>query len=161
MKTSLGRLMLILASLSLLASGALVAANQPRPFVSGSQQQILAAHQGKPFILALWSLSCVHCQEELAMFSALLKKHPGLDIIFVSIDSPEQSEALTAALQRHGLGRAESWVFADNFTERLRYEIDRKWHGELPRTYFYGVDHSVEAASGKLDPARIELWLTR
>ena len=160
MKTSLSRLIFILASLLLMA-GALTAANSPRPFVSGSQQQILAAHQGKPFILALWSLSCVHCQDELAMFSALLKKHPGLDIIFVSTDSPEQNEALTAVLQQHALGRAESWVFADNFTERLRYEIDRKWRGELPRTYFYGADNSVEAASGKLDPARIELWLTQ
>lgn len=161
MKTTLSRLILILASLPLLMAGAPAAANQPRPFVSGSQQQILTAHQGKPFILALWSLSCVHCQEELAMFSALLKKHPDLDIIFVSTDSLEQSEALTTALQQHALGGAESWVLADNFTERLRYEIDRKWRGELPRTYFYGVDHSVEAVSGKLDPARAERWLTQ
>lgn len=161
MNTVLGRLMLVLASLTLLMAGASAAANQPRPFVSSSQQQILTAHQGKPFILALWSLSCVHCQEELAIFSELLKKHPEVDLILVSTDSPEDSAALTAALQRHALWRAESWVFADNFTERLRYEIDRKWRGELPRTYFYGVDHSVEAVSGKLDPARAERWLAQ
>ena len=161
MRISLGWLIPILVSLSLLTWVAPAAANRPQPFVSGSQQQILAAHQGKPFILVLWSLSCVHCQEELAMFGALLKKYPGLDILFVSTDSPEQAEALTAALQRHGLGQAESWVFADNFTERLRHEIDRKWRGELPRTYFYGADNSVEAVSGKLDPAHAERWLTQ
>ena len=37
----------------------------------------------------------------------------------------------------YGLGKVEQWVFADPMPERLRFEIDRRWYGELPRTHFY------------------------
>ena len=32
------------------------------------------------------------------------------------------------------LAGAENWMFTDDFVERLRYEIDPQWHGEIPRT---------------------------
>ncbi len=37
-------------------------------------------------------------------------------------------------LERTGLDKTESWSFADRFNERLRYEIDPAWAGELPHT---------------------------
>src|SRR3569832_1639429 len=32
------------------------------PFVRGSQQAVVPAHGGRPFVLSLWSLDCVHCR---------------------------------------------------------------------------------------------------
>jgi len=153
MQTIRGTLLL----LALLAGSAAQAA-EPRPFVAGSMQQIRAAHAGRPFVLALWSLTCSHCQEELAQLGALQRRHPQLDVVLISTDTPDDTEALTATLARHGLARAESWVYADTFTERLRHEIDPRWGGELPRTYFFDRAHAVTARSGALAPAELERW---
>jgi hypothetical protein len=37
-------------------------------------------------------------------------------------------------LAQTGLATAENWTFGDGFIERLRYEIDPRWQGEIPRT---------------------------
>ena len=124
-------------------------------------QQIRAAHAGRPFLLALWSLTCSHCQEELAQLGKLHEQRPELNVVLVSTDTPDDAATLTATLARHGLARAESWVFADGFAERLRFEIDPRWGGELPRTYLYAADHSARAVSGRLDPQQLEPWIQR
>lgn len=143
--------------LCLIVSG--VQAADIKPFVRGSAKEIAAARQGKPYILAFWSLTCTHCREELATLSGLLKQYPALSVVLVSTDTPEDNAAIAATLAEHQLERAEAWVFADSFVERLRADVDRKWHGELPRTYLYDNAHQATAASGKIDPQQIERWL--
>ena len=80
--------------------------------------EIFAAHSGRPFILAFWSLTCAHCQQELADFG----RRQIANLVLVSTDTPAEREAIRATLARHGLEKAEAWVFADNFAERLRYD---------------------------------------
>jgi len=132
-------------------------AGEMRPFVSGSMQEILAPRQGKAFILGLWSLNCTHCREDLALLADLKKQFPSLDLVLIAADSPEEAEAASALLRQYSLLQAEAWIFADPFTEKLRFEIDRKWRGELPRTYFYSPG-GVKAVSGKLDPRAAIDW---
>lgn len=130
-----------------------------RPFVAGSAQALRAARADRPFVLALWSLTCSHCQEELALLGRLRVQYPALDVVLVSTDAPEDAAALGATLARHGLARTEAWVFADPFTEILRQEIDPRWSGELPRTYLHNRDRSVRAVSGRLPAAKLERWI--
>ena len=141
-----------------LLAGAAAQATEPRPFVAGSMQQIRAAYAGRPFVLALWSLTCSHCQEELAQLGTLQRRHPELNVVLISTDTPDDAKALAATLARHGLARAETWVYADAYAERLRYEIDPRWGGELPRTYFFDRAHAVTVRSGTLAPAELERW---
>ncbi len=133
-------------------------AGELKPFVRGSMEQIAAARQGKPFVLGFWSLTCSHCQEELALLGEFAQRHPGAQVVLVSTDTPEEGAAINAILQRHGLDSGESWVFADAFADRLRFEVDRQWRGELPRTYLYDAAHRPMAVSGKLDSARLARW---
>lgn len=153
------RLCLALVLLSALILPA--AAQELKPFVADSLKEITLERQGKPFILGMWSLTCTHCREELALLSGLLKKHPDLDLVLVATDTPEEGEAISATLRQFGLGSAEAWVFADPFVERLRFKIDPKWHGELPRTYLYDSSHKAQAFSGKPDPLQFEQWLKK
>jgi len=136
-----------------------VAAQEIKPFISGSIKEITEARQGKPFILSMWSLTCTHCREELSLLSGMVKKYPNLDLVLIATDTPEESEAIALTLGQSGLDHAQAWVFADPFAERLRFEIDRKWHGELPRTYLYDPTHAITAISGKLDRQRLEQWM--
>lgn len=132
-----------------------------RPFVSGSLQQIVAAHHGTPFILGLWSRSCSHCREELTMLGQLVADHPQATVVLISTDSIGESAAVAATLQGYGLGAVESWVFADPYLERLQYEIDNRWYGELPRTYLYAGNGTRSGHSGRLERSWLQGWLNQ
>ncbi len=130
-------------------------AQELKLFTPESPAQIAASRAGQPFVLAFWSLTCAHCQQELADFGRRQTAH----LVLVSTDTPAESEAIRATLARHGLEQAEVWVFADEFAERLRYAVDRHWAGELPRSYFYAADGTRRAVTGRPDAALIERWL--
>lgn len=129
------------------------------PFVAGSLAKILAAHQGKPFVLAFWSVTCAHCPTELKALGMIRKAHPKLDVVLVAADTQEDTPLAAEMASRSGLGMAEQWIFADDMPERLRFEIDQRWHGELPRTHFYDRDHRVEVVSGIVPQHRLAVWV--
>ncbi|RLA17894.1 MAG: TlpA family protein disulfide reductase, partial [Gammaproteobacteria bacterium] len=62
-------------------------------------------------------------------------------------------------LKKHGLGGIESWAFADPNVARLRYEIDPRWYGTLPRSYFFDSAHQRSATTGTLEKEQVEDWL--
>ena len=135
-------------------------ANEIKPFVRGSYQQIVAARQGKPFILDFWSLSCGYCMAELDMLGKLAKKYPRLELVLVSTDTLEEEQQLASeTLAKFSLNKAEAWIFSDSYIERLRFEIDRKWQGELPRTYFFSAKGEANAISGKVEQKEVEKWI--
>lgn len=145
------------------------AAQQILPLQRGSFKKIISAHAGKPFIVAMWSVSCTHCGADLEIFNRLLRKHAEFDLVLIATDVPEQEEFIVATLNKYKLlqtekqgypGKVESWVFADSFTERLHFEVDPKWYGELPRTYFFDAMGKAKGVSGVLDAREIEQWLS-
>jgi thiol-disulfide isomerase/thioredoxin len=137
------------------------AAQELRPFKPDSLAQIESEHTGRPFILSFWSLTCPPCRDELALLSQLEKQYPGLDLVLVSTDTPDERDNLQATLDQMKIQRIETWVFSDSFDERLRFEVDKKWHGELPRTYFYAPGKPRTAESGKLSFAEVTQWIER
>jgi len=156
------RLALLLCALVCWAApGAQAAENGMRPFVAGSLARIVAAHGGKPFVLGLWSLDCVHCGTEMQYLKKLRARHPRLEVVLVATDGQEDWDNLAAHVRAAGLGQTEQWVFADPVPERLRQEIDRRWFGELPRTYLYGRDGQATAISGVLSDQALGPWLAR
>jgi len=154
-----GALMALCLAVGPFAPAPAWAAQEIKPFARGSYQQIVAARQGKPFIVNFWSLTCGYCMVELAMLKKLAKKYPKLDLVLVSTDTPEEEKSVSATLAKFSLGKAEAWVFADSYTERLRFEVDRKWQGELPRTYFFSAKGEINAISGKLEYKEVEQWV--
>lgn len=149
----------LLLWLALAAISSAAAARELHPFVPGSMGEIVAAHSGRPFILAFWSLTCTHCRDDLTLFGNLQRQHPGIDIVLVATDTPEESAAIQATLSEFKLAQAEAWVFADSFADRLRFEVDKKWHGELPRTYFFAPGEARKAYSGKLRSSDVAQWI--
>ncbi len=130
-----------------------------RLFVAGGLERITAARQGQPFVLVFWSIDCVHCPRELKTLGELKKRQPHLDIVLVAADTPESASRTARIAGRFGLGRVEQWVFADDMPERLRFQVDPNWHGELPRTYFYDRTHHIEAVSGIVPENRLNDWI--
>jgi thiol-disulfide isomerase/thioredoxin len=136
-----------------------VNAGEIKLFVPGSMAQIRAAHTGTAHVVALWSLDCPPCHEELATLESFARAHRSIAVVLISTDTPADTPALLHVLQRHGLAGAENWVFADEFVERLRHEIDPDWRGELPRAYLHGANGTAITVTGRLVAGKLEDWL--
>lgn len=151
----LGLLGLLLLSLPAMAGDLL-------PFDRGSRAAIEQAHAGKPFVLAFWSVDCAYCPEEIRHLGALVRKRPDIRLVLVSVDSSElKADADKRLAELLPEGQGEHWIFAGNDPERLYFAVDRKWHGELPRTYFYDGRGGVEGRSGQVSPAWLAEWARR
>ena len=148
----------LVLGLSALVSCDLAAAEGLHPFKAGSLSEIKAQRAGKPFILLFWCLDCPCCLKELNDLAALVAKYPDLDLVLVSTDEESYAHEVKAMLDKFGLQKAESWIFADSNTQRLRYEIDPTWFGELPHSYFYDASHNRLSHGGILSVEQIEAW---
>lgn len=154
----MGSLLLVLTLTFMNATGA---AESVRPFTPGSLEKVLGPREGKPFILVFWSLDCQYCPTELKMLSELKRSHPALDVVLIAIDSVNDTPQLISRTESYGMTKAEQWVFAEDMPERLRFEIDRRWYGEVPRTYFYDRKHQRETKTGLVSKKFFEDWLVR
>lgn len=141
-----------------LQAGALKASSAFRRLESGSFGSLVAARSGQPFLLVLWSITCPPCREEFGLLAQIRDRLPGLPLVLVSTDDVSDEVAASAALKDFRMDREESWIFADD-AQKLRYEIDPDWYGELPRAYFYDASHQRAGVSGRLSRERIEIWL--
>lgn len=149
-------------TLSLAAVVALRAADRgpPIPFERGSWAKLTAEHAGQPTIIHFWGLTCGPCLVEMPKWGKLLAERPGMRLVLVAADPlPQSPEQVNGAVQRANLERAESWAFADRFYERLRFEIDPAWSGELPRTLLIAADGHRTVLPGVADLSLVRQWL--
>jgi thiol-disulfide isomerase/thioredoxin len=117
--------------------------------------QIKAEFAGKPFVVSLWSVDCAPCRIELDMLGQLKKADPSFPLVVISTDAISKREDAADILDEYQLADEITWMFADNFVERLRFSIDPGWFGELPRSYFYDAEHNMSAHSGILTEAKL------
>ena len=120
------------------------------PFATGSYQKILTNHANQPFMLVAWSITCSSCLKDMALLSQIHQKRPELKIIMLATDDISEADQIKPILEKNQLSELENWVYADENTQKLQFEIDSKWYGELPRTYFFDKTHQRTGVSGVL-----------
>jgi thiol-disulfide isomerase/thioredoxin len=152
-------------ALALLALCSVVSAAPPRSearaFDATSLETIRRAYAGRPFVLSLWSVHCEPCRHEMPLWRELQARYPDVRVVLVAADNPAEGQRIERFLERHDPGPAERWRYADDFEERIRYSIDPKWRGELPRTYFFDAAHRAEARTGVPDAKWAQAWFER
>jgi thiol-disulfide isomerase/thioredoxin len=154
------RLSIVLALLLSLASICGAAAAGPLPFERGSWQKLRASHAGQPTVVHFWGLTCGPCLIELPHWGKLVADRRDLKLVLIAADPlPQEQERVSATLAAAGLANSESWSFTDRFYERLRYEIDPAWAGELPRTVMIDGDGKTTVLPGVADLAQVRAWL--
>jgi thiol-disulfide isomerase/thioredoxin len=152
-----------------LIGGALAAASiganaEPiHSFTPDSMERIEAAQKGKPFVVVIWSLDCEFCRTSLETLAQERRHRPDLTVVTVStdtVDDPELGPMMRERLAKLGMDH-DAWAFGDAPPERLRYAIDRSWHGEKPRSYWFDGKGDRTAYSGLITPEIIKAKLER
>jgi hypothetical protein len=90
----------------------------------------------------------------------LLAQRSDLNLVVINADLvPNEPAAVIAMLAETGLTPAENWTFGDGFVERLRYEIDPHWRGEIPRTLLIARDGTITTIDGVANLESVRAWL--
>jgi thiol-disulfide isomerase/thioredoxin len=147
-----------IAALALMISS--IAAPSPlKPFERGSWRDVLRAHAGRPTLVHFWGVTCGPCKLELPLLGQFMKEHPGIDVVTISADlAPNLPAATQSMLDKAGLSSAENFVFNDGYAERLRFEIDPSWQGDIPRTMLIGRDGAIATIEGTAEIADLGKW---
>jgi thiol-disulfide isomerase/thioredoxin len=131
------------------------------PFIKGSFAQIQAKNSGKPFLLAFWSETCTYCMEELAMLGKMQKIHPNHEIIVVATDPFLDENTVWKTMATHDLQLAETWVFGEYFPEIIYRDVDSRWRGELPLTFFVDAQGKKHKHMGIVNEEILRAWFER
>ncbi|WP_394780533.1 hypothetical protein [Undibacterium sp.] len=119
-------------------------------FTTDSLGNIIANQKGHPFVLVIWSLDCEFCQSSLDTLSK--KKHANKNLRIVTLGTDSMADEQAVSLMKKKLGTlglsADAWAFGDTPPEQLRYALDKKWHGEMPRSYWFDAQGNSTARSG-------------
>jgi thiol-disulfide isomerase/thioredoxin len=130
------------------------------PFARGSWEELRQKHDGYAAIVHFWGLTCGPCLVELPEWGRFAQATKGAGFVMVAADPvPEEPADLSATLAKAGLSDIESWRFADRFAQRLQFEIDPRWRGELPMTILLGRDGSARSILGSVDFAELRGWI--
>ena len=132
-----------------------------KPFIKGSFQQIQLEHKEKPAIITFWSESCAFCMKELALFGKLIKKYPQVEIVSITTDPFLDEQKVRQVLSSKNLQNVQKWVFADDYVERLYFDVDKSWRGELPLTYFIDRENSMLKHLGVIKEEELIDWLAK
>jgi thiol-disulfide isomerase/thioredoxin len=142
----------LLALLALLACAtASAAALDFKPYGRGVFAKLRETHAGRPFVAHFWSVTCPPCVAELPEWAKIVAQKQGLDVVFVNADQPGDQPRAAARLEKAGLAALIHYGFADDFADRLYFEVDPSWRGELPYTALVDAEGQLVTVTGALD----------
>ncbi len=118
-----------------------------KPYQVGDWSGLVKTANGAPMAIHFWGVTCPACVKEMPQWGAFLKRNPSAKVIFIQVDdvTPEMMQKM---LGKAGLEKANNYYVASPFDERLRYEIDPKWHGETPTTIFIDRNGKTSRKTG-------------
>lgn len=131
------------------------------PFDMNTRKVIEKRYIDQPLIISFWSIDCPYCIDDLKKLGKALSKNTNVKLITVCVDGKESAKKAERILSQANLPKHEKYQYAEVDEDRLRYNIDPAWYGELPRTYFYDATHQVTSLSGKISNSFLDKWFKK
>ena len=131
------------------------------PFDMNTRKVIEKRYIDQPLIISFWSIDCPYCIDDLKKLGKALSKNTNVKLITVCVDGKESAKKAERILSQANLPKHEKYQYAEVDEDRLRYNIDPAWYGELPRTYFYDAAHHVTPLSGKISNSFLDKWFKK
>jgi thiol-disulfide isomerase/thioredoxin len=131
-----------------------------KPLRAPDVDAVLAASEGRPQIVEIWSLDCSYCRENTARIVEWQKKHRDVRLTMIAMDSiDDNAAALSQVLATLPLPpQTTLYANAEAIPEKLRRALDPNWRGEMPRTLLIDMHGARQASSGLLQPATLDAW---
>lgn len=88
-------------------------------------------------LVNVWASWCESCEAEMPMLAKLAKRYEtrGIELVFVSVDAPEQAQAARSSLARRGI--AGPTYLAHPELGYFKQALSPIWKGSLPATFLY------------------------
>ena len=124
-----------------------------KPLDEAGLKTLLEAQKGHIVILNFWATWCEPCREE---FPELLRVHEdyrrrGVVLIFLSLDEPDESEAVEHFLEKHKVSLT-SYIRSEEDLDPLINLVDPDWVGALPSTFLFDREGKrVETLLGSIN----------
>jgi thiol-disulfide isomerase/thioredoxin len=153
----MSRLSYGLISIFLLAAS-IAQASSPvslQSFDIGSFEQIVSDKNKQDHLVILWSFDCPPCITELEKISELHQQFPDYQLTLINTDAVDEQVRVKKILQQFNLAGLDNWGFANSDEEKLRYDIDPRWYGDLPRSYFFPLQGKIKRLRGALTSAEL------
>lgn len=146
--------------LSLILMGSLVVSaladtNSLKSYQIGDWAGLVKSGNGHPMAVHFWGVTCPACVKEMPQWGKFLKNYPNAKIIFIQVDDVS-SDSIKKMLGKAGLEKANNYYVVSPFDERLRYEIDPKWHGETPTTILIDKYGKASRKTGLIDFQKLQ-----
>lgn len=142
----------LLTTLALFFSGSVLAvdADPLKPYQAGDWKSITKTANSTPIAVHFWGVTCPACVQEMPQWGSFVKNNPTSKVIFIQVDDVSV-DSIKKMLRKAGLEKANNYYVATPFDERLRYEIDPKWHGETPTTIVIDKSGKASRMTGLVD----------
>jgi thiol-disulfide isomerase/thioredoxin len=131
------------------------------PLHAGDVAKVRASFKGRPLVVHVWSLTCGPCLIELPQWAQRMQQNPGVAFVFINTDGTDHAASAARRLAASGVKPTRSLVYADDFIERLQFEIAPDWLGELPRTEWTSAKGKSAALLGAVSNFQFRQWLDR
>ncbi len=149
-----------------LISAAVVQANLPtsstlnstvslQSFELGSFEKIVTGKNKQDHLVVLWSFDCPPCITELEKISDLHQQFPNYQLTLINTDAVDEQLRVKKILKQFNLAELDNWGYANSDEEKLRYDIDPRWYGDLPRSYFFPLQGKIKRLRGALSSAEL------
>ncbi len=144
---------MLMASILMFSSSA--SAVDLQSFEIDSFEQIVNAKNQQDHLVILWSFDCPPCIKELEKISDLHQQYPEYQLTLINTDSVDEQIRVKKLIEQYNLAGLDNWGFANTDAEKLRYDIDPRWFGDLPRSYFFPLQGKVKRLRGALTSAEL------
>jgi len=149
----------LLSALSLSFVGsALADTSSLKPYQPGDWKSIAKTANSAPIAIHFWGVTCPACVKEMPLWGQFLKSNPNAKVVFIQVDDVS-TDSILKMLNKAGLEKANNYYVAAPFDERLRYEIDPKWHGETPTTIVIDKNGKATRKTGLVDFQKLTIAL--
>ena len=129
-----------------------------KPYQAGDWNALVKTTNGAPLAIHFWGVTCPACVKEMPQWGSFVKNNPTARVIFIQVDDVSV-DSIKRMLNKAGLEKANNFYVVTPFDERLRYEIDPKWHGETPTTIMIDRGGKVVRKTGLVDFRQLQIAL--
>jgi thiol-disulfide isomerase/thioredoxin len=113
-----------------------------RPINEAKLQKLVTNLPGKVVLVNFWATWCEPCVEEFPDLMKLAREYRprGLEIIFVSIDDPEEINAKVLPFLQAQNVSFQTYIKQAKDDEAFINAIDPNWSGAIPATFIYDAN---------------------